>query len=63
LPTGGLGGWAPGAIPRRLPEGTGMSLPKGTELVMQIHYHPDGRPHTDKSSVAIYFAKKTPTRA
>ena len=29
LPTGSLGGWAPGTMPRRLPEGTGMYLAQG----------------------------------
>ena len=61
LPSGGLGGWAPGATPRRLPEGTGMFLAKGSELVMQIHYHPDGKEETDLSSVGIYFTSKPAT--
>ena len=61
LPSGGLGGWAPGATPRRLPEGTGMALAKGTDLVMQVHYHPDGKEETDLSSVGIYFTKKPAT--
>ena len=58
LPTGGLGGWAPGAMPRSLPEGMGKLLRKGSDLVLQIHYHPDGKPETDHSSVGIYFTKK-----
>jgi hypothetical protein len=57
LPSGALGGWAPGAFPYMLPEGEGRPVKKGSDLVMQIHYHPDGRPHSDKSSVALYFAK------
>ena len=61
LPSGGLGGWAPGATPRRLPDGTGMFLAKGTDLVMQIHYHPDGKEETDLSSVGIYFTSKPAT--
>jgi hypothetical protein len=61
LPTGGLGGWAPGAMPRRLPDGVGKFLRKGSDLVLQIHYHPDGKPETDQSVVGIYFTK-TPAR-
>jgi Copper type II ascorbate-dependent monooxygenase, C-terminal domain len=60
LPTGTLGGWAPGAMPRFLPDGTGRYLRKGSDLVLQIHYHPDGKPETDRSVVGVYF---TPTRA
>jgi len=61
LPTGGLGGWAPGALPRLLPEGTGKFLRKGSDLVLQLHYHPNGKPATDKSTVGIYFTKKPAT--
>ena len=58
LPTGGLGGWAPGAMPRFLPDGVGKFLRKGSDLVLQIHYHPDGKPETDQSVVGIYFTPK-----
>ena len=61
LPTGGLGGWAPGAMPRRLPEGIGKFLRHGSDLVLQIHYHPDGKVETDRSTVGIYFTKKPAT--
>jgi hypothetical protein len=61
LPTGSLGGWAPGAMPRRLPEGMGKMLRKGSDLVLQVHYHPDGKPEADQSMVGIYFTK-TPAR-
>ncbi|MBX6314299.1 MAG: ascorbate-dependent monooxygenase [Isosphaeraceae bacterium] len=61
LPTGGLGGWAPGAMPRRLPEGIGKYLRGGSDLVLQIHYHPDGKLETDQSVVGIYFTK-TPAK-
>ncbi len=57
LPTGGLGGWAPGSVPRLLPDGIGKFLRKGSDLVLQIHYHPDGKPETDQSVVGVYFTK------
>lgn len=48
-PTGvvGLGGeliaaWAPGAVPNETPEGAGIAVAAGTQIVMQIHYHPVG---------------------
>jgi mono/diheme cytochrome c family protein len=62
LPTGGLGGWAPGSMPRRLPEGTGGFLRRGSDLVMQLHYHPSGKAETDRSSVGIYFTKEPATK-
>lgn len=58
LPSGGLGGWAPGSSPGYLPEGVGRPIKKGWELIMQLHYHPDGIARQDKSKMALYFAKK-----
>ena len=58
LPTGGLGGWAPGSMPRMLADGMGKFLRKGSDLVLQVHYHPDGKPEKDQSVVGIYFTKK-----
>lgn len=58
VPTGGLGAWAPGSTPRMLPDGVGRLLRKGSDLVLQVHYHPSGKPERDQSSLGIYFAKK-----
>src|SRR5580704_12026144 len=51
-----LDGWAPGTITQ--PGDPALSIPvkKGTDLVLQIHYHPDGKPETDISSVGITFS-------
>lgn len=54
---GGFGGWAPGQMPRFLPEGTGYFLPKGADLVIQTHYHRDGKEEKDKLQIGLYFAK------
>jgi hypothetical protein len=58
LPSGALGGWSVGNTPRRLPGGMGRYLKKGSDLVMQLHYHPTGKMETDQSSVGIYFVDK-----
>lgn len=55
---GNFGGWAPGQVPRFLPEGTGYLLPKGADVVLQVHYHRDGKPEADRTQVGLYFAKK-----
>jgi hypothetical protein len=57
LPSGALGGWTPGQQPHRLPDDAGRFIPKGADLVMQIHYHPDGVAREDQSTLAIYFQK------
>lgn len=59
VPTGALGGWAPGGTPRSLPEGMGRLLRKGSDLVIQVHYHPSGKPEQDQSTVGIHFVKGT----
>jgi hypothetical protein len=58
-----LGGWALGAQPHRYPEGLALQLPKGSDLVVQYHFHPTGKPEAEKSLVGLYFAKKPPERS
>lgn len=58
LPTGAIGGWSPGNTPRRLPNDMGRYLKKGSDLVMQIHYHPSGKAERDQTKVGIYFVEK-----
>jgi peroxiredoxin len=57
-PSGEVGGWAPGLRPHYMPEGVGYYLPKGSDVVMQIHYHRTGRVEKDKTRLGLYFAKK-----
>jgi len=57
-----LGGWAVGNVPEFLPEEFALSLPKGADLVLQMHFHPTGKPETEKSVIGIYFSKKAPER-
>ena len=54
----GIGGWTPGADPFVLDEGQGMWLPKGGDLVLEVHYHLNGMATSDQSEVAFYFAKE-----
>ena len=60
LPAGSLGGWAPGATPEPLPDGMGYAIPKGADLVVQIHYHPSGKAETDQSSIGLTFTSESP---
>lgn len=46
-----LAAWAPGAVPARLPDRTGIPLKPGDKLVIQVHYHPTGKgPEVDDST-------------
>ena len=58
IPSGALGGWAPGGTPRVLPDGMGRMLRKGSDLVLQIHYHPSGKPESDQSTIGIHYVKE-----
>lgn len=62
LPAGGLGGWAPGNLPRKLPEGVAKVLPSKARLVVQVHYHPSGKAEEDQTEIGIYFNKEKVTR-
>lgn len=55
---GEIGIWVPGKRPVPLPEGIGSILPKGADVLVQVHYHPDGKEETDLSRVALYFCDK-----
>ncbi len=57
-----LGGWAVGGQPHFFPDGLALRLPKGSDLVVQYHFHPTGKPETEKSVIGFYFAKKAPER-
>ncbi|MBI1849108.1 MAG: hypothetical protein HYR85_02060 [Planctomycetes bacterium] len=62
VPSDLLGGWAPGAVARAFPDGTGKLLPKGADLVIQTHFNPTGKPETERSTVAFHFSKVPPAR-
>ncbi|HLJ55134.1 MAG TPA: hypothetical protein VKT77_08835, partial [Chthonomonadaceae bacterium] len=49
--------WVPGRTPRLLPPGVAIKIPKGSKLVMQVHYHKNGAIQEDTTKLAIYFAK------
>ena len=60
--TGGLGGWAPGSLPEPLPDDWGRLVRKGSDLIIQCHFHPTGKPETEQATVGLYFAKVRPSR-
>ncbi|HJT78233.1 MAG TPA: hypothetical protein VJ739_13600, partial [Gemmataceae bacterium] len=55
-----LCGAAPGDTVTRLPPGAAKRIPAGARLVFQLHYTPDGKPHTDRSRVGLLFAREEP---
>jgi len=60
--TGSLGGWAPGAMPSVARDGVAHTIKKGSDLILQIHYHLDGKQEQDQSTVGLTFSKDPPTK-
>jgi hypothetical protein len=61
LPARGLAGWTPGSQPYQagdMPE----LLHAHADLVLQVHYHPNGRPVADRTAIALYFTNQKPKR-
>jgi peroxiredoxin len=58
LPYPGIGAWTPGMTPRFAPDGVGRVLPRNSDVILQLHYHPTGKPEVDQSSVGLYFSKQ-----
>lgn len=61
-PLGQLGEWAPGNMASCLPEGMGRPFPRGSDVAVIVHYHPNGKAVQDTSRVGLYFAKKPITQ-
>jgi hypothetical protein len=59
--SGSLGGWAPGITPPARDPELSQPIRKGTDVVIQIHYHPSGKPEQDQSSLGLSFSGP-PTR-
>ncbi|MDB5322111.1 MAG: Calcium-binding EF-hand-containing protein [Phycisphaerales bacterium] len=62
LPSGGMGGWAPGAAPHRFPDHAARAVGANTDLVIQTHFHPSGKVETEQASVGIYLTDEAPKR-
>lgn len=62
IPTSGLGGWTPGQRAVSMPPGTAVSIPRNARLVVQLHFHPTGKPNIENPSIGLYFGAK-PVRA
>ena len=58
----GLGGWAVGATPQMMPAGIATRLAKGSDFLLQVHFHPSGKPETEKSLIGIYFSDRPPDK-
>jgi hypothetical protein len=63
MPGGQLLGWQPGKIPSESPYGLAWGLRPGTDLVLQMHLNPSGKPETVRPRVGFYFTEQRPTNS
>ncbi len=55
-----LVGWAPGLQPTMLQPGQAKLVKAGSDIVLQLHYTPNGNATSDKTQIGIVFAKEPP---
>jgi hypothetical protein len=53
--------WQPGRGPTRMPEGLAWPVQAGSDLVVQMHMQPSGKPEAVRASIALYFTDQPPT--
>jgi tetratricopeptide (TPR) repeat protein len=59
-PDGQFLGWTPGKVPMRAPEGMAWTLAPGTDLILQFHMVPTGKPEPVRPSVGLFFTDRPP---
>lgn len=57
-----IGGWVPGTPPLELPNGFGIKIPKGADIVIQIHYPAGSVGQIDSTRIRFFFSKSAPVR-
>jgi hypothetical protein len=54
--------YSPGSSPDISPPGMAKLVKAGSDLVIEIHYTPSGKPVSDRTQVAVTFAKSSPVK-
>jgi Tfp pilus assembly protein PilF len=54
--------WKPGTIPYVEPEDMALRLDKGTDLVLNTHLQPSGKPEVIQPSIGLYFTPHAATK-
>ena len=61
-PEGHFLGWTPGQVAPLQPKDLSWRLDPHTDLVIETHMQPSGRPETVQPSIGLYFSDTPPTR-
>jgi tetratricopeptide (TPR) repeat protein len=59
-PDGHFLGWTPGQAAPLLPKGLAWNLAPGSDLVLQLHLVPSGKPESIRPSIGLYFTDDPP---
>ena len=57
-----VAGYVPGLVATPLPEGHGLFVPAGSDLIFQLHYTANGKSASDLPSIGFRFAQSTPEK-
>lgn len=55
---GTLRSWLPGMSPRVLPRGTGRLIRRGSDIIVEVHYHSSGKVEQDHFKLGLHFAPR-----
>jgi hypothetical protein len=61
MPSGQILTYQPGKFPSFAPRGLAWVLEKDTDLVLQVHLNPTGKPELLQASLGFYFTEEPPT--
>lgn len=54
--------WKPGTVPYVEPDGMALRLDKGTDLILNTHLQPSGKPEVIRPSIGLYFTSQAATK-
>jgi Flp pilus assembly protein TadD len=54
--------WKPGTVPYLEPDGMALRLDKGTDLILNTHMQPSGKPEVIQPTIGIYFTTQPATK-
>ncbi|MGC2399550.1 MAG: cytochrome c [Acidobacteriaceae bacterium] len=60
VPSDWLVGYAPGQPPDMFEPGQAKLVPAGSDIVLEVHYMPEGKASSDQSNVGLVLAKEPP---
>ena len=54
--------WKPGTVPYLEPDGMALRLDKGTDLILNTHMQPSGKPEVIQPTIGLYFTPQPATK-